>query len=93
MNNTDPAVANRRAAWRWGTLVVGMLSLQVVLGVAAVFLATGDESVAVIPNYYDKALAWDQQMAQQQASESLGWDVEMLETDYGKMGSGPCRSI
>lgn len=88
MNSQDPKVANRRAAWRWGSLVVGMLSLQVVLGVVAVMLATSDESSAVIPDYYNKALAWDDQMAQLEASKALGWQVEFVETDYGKMGSG-----
>ncbi len=68
--------------------MVGLLSLQVVLGVAAVMLATGDESVAVIPNYYDKALAWDEQMALRETSKSLGWQVEFVETDYGQLGSG-----
>lgn len=88
MKTTDPAIANRRAAWRWGSFVVGLLSLQVVLGVAAVMLATGDESVAVIPDYYDKALNWDEQMAQRQSSKALGWQVEFVETDYGQLGSG-----
>jgi nitrogen fixation protein FixH len=88
MKATDPAVANRRAAWRWGSFVVGMLSLQVVLGVVAVMLATGDQSVAVIPDYYDKALAWDEQMAEREASKALGWQVEFVETDYGQLGSG-----
>ena len=88
MKTTDPTVANRRAAWRWGSLVVGMLSLQVVLGAAAFVLATGDQSVAVIPDYYNKAIAWDEQVAQREASRSLGWQVDFVETDYGQLGSG-----
>lgn len=88
MNTTDASVANRRAAIRWGALVVGMLSLQVILGVVAVVLATSDQSAAVIPDYYNKALAWDEQRAQREASRSLNWQLEFVETDYGTMGSG-----
>ena len=34
--NKHPSDANRRAAIRWGSLVVGMLTLQVMLGVVAI---------------------------------------------------------
>ena len=88
MNNSDPSVANRRAAIRWGSLVVGMLTLQVILGVVAIRLATSDQSSAVIPDYYNKALAWDDQRAQREASQSLNWLLEFVETSYGKSGSG-----
>ena len=43
---------SRRAAWRWGTLVVTFLTLQVGIGVAAIVLSTGDRSVAIEPDYY-----------------------------------------
>mgnify|MGYP001555754167 CR=1 FL=1 len=88
MNQPDPSLANRRAAIRWGSLVVGMLTLQVILGVVAITLATSDQSAAVIPDYYNKALAWDEQRAQREASQSLNWQLEFVETNYGKVGSG-----
>jgi nitrogen fixation protein FixH len=69
--------ANRRAAWFWGTFVVGLLSLQVTGGVIAILLASGDESVAVVPDYYQKALKWDQEVALRAASDRLGWTAHL----------------
>lgn len=74
---TDIQRANRRAAWRWGSLVVGLLSLQVAGGIVAIILASSDESVAVVPNYHEKALNWDAEMAAQAASAALGWRCEV----------------
>lgn len=73
MNQLEIQKANRRAAWRWGALIVGLLGLQVLGGVAAIVLASGDKSVAVVPNYHEKALHWDDEMAAQAASAALGW--------------------
>lgn len=69
MTNAPPtkneriAKSNRWAAWRWGSLVVGMLGLQLVLGFVAVSLATNNDAAAVIPNYYEKSLQWDDDRA------------------------------
>ncbi len=65
--------AGRKAAWFWGGLVVTFLTAQVAVGVVAITLATGDPSVAVVPDYYQQALRWDEQQAVQQASDSLRW--------------------
>lgn len=85
MNQSELHAANRRAAWKWGSLVVGLLGLQVVGGVVAIILATGDESVAIVPDYHQKALQWDQEMAVRRASEALGWnlDVQAVQADDG----------
>ena len=81
--NSETHEANRRAAWRWGAFVVGMLGLQVAGGVMAIMLATGDQSVAVVPDYHQKALRWDEEVALRQASRSLGWTCEV---DYRTAG-------
>lgn len=65
--------ASRRAAWFWGTLVVSFLTMQVGIGAAAIVLATNDPSVAVVPDYYQKALDWDKSMEAQRVSDLLGW--------------------
>ncbi|KAA5545208.1 hypothetical protein FYK55_05935 [Roseiconus nitratireducens] len=70
------ADANRRAAWRWGSLVVCLLGLQVALGVAAIVLSTGDPSVAVVPDYYARSMRWDQTRALERDSQALGWSVQ-----------------
>ncbi|MFG0263003.1 MAG: FixH family protein [Novipirellula sp. JB048] len=71
-------IANRNAALRWGGFVVGMLSLQIAIGVIAVMLATGDPSVAVVPDYYQKSLAWDAQRESENASRQLGWTLTLV---------------
>lgn len=88
--NSQIAEANRRAAWRWGGFVVGLLSLQVAGGIFAIMLATGDESVAVVPDYHQKALQWDQEMAVQEASRQLGWtfDLQVISQDAEDRSDG-----
>jgi nitrogen fixation protein FixH len=62
-----------RSAWLWGSLVVAFLILQLVIGGLAFNLATGDPSVAVMPDYHQRALNWDDEMARRQRSDQLGW--------------------
>ena len=83
MNQSELKAANRRAAWRWGSLIVGLLGLQVAGGIYAIILASGDDSVAVVPDYHQKALQWDEEMAVRRASDALGWtcDVQAVPTD------------
>ena len=88
MNQTELQRANRRAAWRWGSLIVGLLGLQVAGGVIAILLATGDESVAVVPNYHEKALNWDREIAAQAASAALGWKCDVAPTGAGSLPAG-----
>ncbi len=59
----------------WIGLVIGLL-----LGNAAamgVLLAkAGDTSQRVLPDYYRRAVAWDETAAARRASAALGWSVE-----------------
>ncbi len=86
--DSDRQVANRKAALRWGGFVVGLLSLQVIGGVFAILLATGDESVAIVPNYHQKALHWDEQVAIATASSRLGWIAQMDPTHLHRGAAG-----
>ncbi|MDG2223838.1 MAG: FixH family protein [Rubripirellula sp.] len=90
MNESDFQTANRRAAWKWGSLVVGLLGLQVAGGIFAIMLATGDESVAVVPDYHQKALQWDEKRAVKRASDQLGWQcvIEALPVSEGRGFAG-----
>ena len=94
MSTTNVAInhpdANRRAAMRWGAFIVGLLSLQVAGGAFAIFLASSDESVAVVPNYHQQALNWDQQVALRDASAKLGWNAAMSQFD-GETGVAGLR--
>ncbi|GAA5510518.1 FixH family protein [Novipirellula caenicola] len=71
-------IANRNAAIRWGGLVVGLLSLQVAVGVVAIMLATGDPSAAVLPDYYQKSLEWDDHRKSESVSRELGWKLTLV---------------
>lgn len=75
--DAQAAAASRKAAWFWGALVVGLLGTQVLVGVGSVMIAIADPSASVVPDYYQKALAWDDEMARRAASEALGWEAEI----------------
>lgn len=92
MMDPDTQVANRRAAWRWGSMIVGLLGLQVAGGVMAIMLATGDESVAVVPDYHQKGLDWDKEVALRNASLSLGWNCQIAQLD-AKASSTPSDEV
>lgn len=65
----------RRARRFWLTFVVGFLSLQVVIGITSIVLATNDPTVAVIPNYHSSAVNWDTTRRSRQLTNELGWTV------------------
>ncbi len=71
--DNEQRAANRKAAWIWGSLIVGLLGSQVAVGVVSIVLATSDPSFAVVPDYHEKALKWDEAVAARQASDKLGW--------------------
>ncbi len=76
----------RRKGHFWPFLIVGLLALAIGANVAMVVLATSDPTFAVEPDYYQKALAWDGTMAQENANQALGWRLE------AGCGSGPNAS-
>ncbi|MCA9158177.1 MAG: FixH family protein [Planctomycetales bacterium] len=80
---TSPSAAEqanleRRARRWWVSAIVGLLGLQVVVGVGSVLLAVGDPTVAIVPNYHQKALDWDASQRAAHLTEKLGWEVVPL---------------
>lgn len=80
-----------RSAWLWGSVVVAFLILQLVIGGLAFNLATGDPSVAVMPDYHQRALNWDDEMARRKRSDQLGWQAaiswgEVIVGESGESG-------
>lgn len=63
--------------------MVGFLTFTLCLGFAAITLATQDPSVAVVPDYYQKALAWDETEKLRRDSEALGWAVQTSVSSKG----------
>jgi hypothetical protein len=81
MKNVEGAsVATTRAvrsSRRWPLIIVALLAGHVLLMAVACTIAIRDKSFAVVPDYYGKALEWDQQKAEQLASTRLGWHVQV----------------
>ena len=61
----------------WPIIIIGMLVGHVILMLVMVYLAVSDRSFAVEPNYYEKAMHWDETQAAQRASDALGWQAEL----------------
>lgn len=76
MQAVNSKLVERRARRVWVGLIVGLLSLQLMGGVMAVYLAVGDPTVAVIPNYYQAGLQWDVTRENLTRFTDLGWQVE-----------------
>jgi nitrogen fixation protein FixH len=70
--------AENRARHIWVTAIVGLLSLQVAVGVTSILLSVGDPSVAIIPNYHQAALDWDATHRAHELTQKLGWQINPI---------------
>lgn len=70
----DPA---RKQSMRWPLIVTGLLFCHVVLMLSVAAIAVRDPSFSVLPNYYQKALNWDQSQAAKRESAKLGWTIRI----------------
>jgi nitrogen fixation protein FixH len=71
---------------RWPWFLGGLLGVNVVVVATTIFYAVSDPSVAIEPQYYQKAQAWDQSKEAQAASDALGWSLSMAATAPGESG-------
>jgi nitrogen fixation protein FixH len=78
--NSD-APRRRAPAWRWPAIIIGLLVAHTTLMTTAAMIATHrpGES-AVIPDYYNKAQAWDAYKYQLAQADKLGWKIELEPT-------------
>jgi nitrogen fixation protein FixH len=67
--------AERHARLTWCSLVVLMLGGSVGMWIYAAVLAVSDPSMAIVPDYHEKALQWDKHLAIERATHALGWTV------------------
>lgn len=74
-NSSETIASETKSRLIWCGVVVGLLSLQILGCVVAAILATSSKSMAVLPDYHQKALQWDQLRAQQAEIEQLGWQA------------------
>lgn len=69
--NTPPTPRGRGLGW---PIAMGLvLAITVGVNLLVYRLAAGDPSVAVEPDYYDKAVHWDDELAQRRHNAALGW--------------------
>jgi nitrogen fixation protein FixH len=59
----------------WPLGVVAILTATVGLNIWVLRVANDDPSLAIEPNYYQKAVAWDSTMAQARENLALGWHL------------------
>lgn len=76
MNRSDLPNPPSRFANRWALFPVGLLGILVTVQVVLFRLSSGDSSFAIEPEYYQKAVNWDERMRERQASERLGWHAD-----------------
>jgi nitrogen fixation protein FixH len=61
--------------WLWPVGIVALLAGGAGANVGLLVIASRDASFAVEPDYYRKAVNWDQTMAQEARNAELGWRV------------------
>jgi nitrogen fixation protein FixH len=82
MTDAEHDHAGRGPRWSiWPGAIFALLGMNVAVVAVTTFLALGDSSVGVEPNYYEKAVDWDRIAAQRDRSAALGWTVEVVERD------------
>jgi nitrogen fixation protein FixH len=64
-----------KKGWQWPWAIGGLLGLCVAANVSLLVYANSDPGFAVEPDYYQKALDWDQHMAQERVNADLGWQA------------------
>ena len=71
----------RRAKYVWLTFVVLLLGLQLTIGGFAIRLATADRSAAIVPDYHNAALNWDEDRESRSRVQQSGWDFRWQLSD------------
>lgn len=71
-------------AFRWGVFVVMFLTGQIALGVTAIVLSKSDPSVAVVPDYYNRAVHWDEERRERNRSLEMAWTVDVIASRVDK---------
>ncbi|MBI5865450.1 MAG: FixH family protein [Planctomycetes bacterium] len=82
-NDNDPGRSPRRdnpppkSGRFWPMLVVALLVGQFAVTGATIYLSQNDPHFAVEPDYYEKAIHWDDTARQRELNERLGWKYEV----------------
>jgi nitrogen fixation protein FixH len=63
------------ARWGWPIGIAMVLVLSAGSNIAIMVVARQDKAFAIEPEYYEKALHWDDTMAQERRNLALGWNA------------------
>ena len=85
MSLADPAEsiasAEKRAKRFWIALVLFLFVIQSTIMGLVVHLAIGDPSAAVVPDYHNAALKWDETRRLLETADRLGWKIQFEPSD------------
>lgn len=82
--NTSRA-GSGQSLWPWPALLIVFFAINFIVVAITIVLASTDPSFAIEPNYYNRAINWDNEMARRQASEALGWHVVCDDAAVGEL--------
>lgn len=68
--------SQKRKGWVWPVAIALVLLLSAGSNIAVMLVARNDLSFAIEPDYYQKALHWDEVMEQEQRNLALGWSID-----------------
>jgi nitrogen fixation protein FixH len=79
--------ARRPSGWQWPLFIVGLLSINFTMVGVTIYYAAGDKSAAVEPDYYARALNFNDTIAQRATNAKLGWTTacELVASERGRM--------
>ncbi len=69
--STASRPAERLACFQWTSFILLLLGGSVGMWIYAAVLAVSDPSMAVVPDYHEKALQWDKHLEVQRASQAV----------------------
>lgn len=76
-----------KAGMGWPIGIIAILAGFVVGNLALMRLANDDPAMAIEPDYYKKAVAFDSTMAQEKRSNALGWSASTAIAPSGASGT------
>lgn len=66
-----------KKGWHWPWLIATLIFFTAGFQGWLIYAATHDSTMAIEPDYYRKAVAWDERMAQDSVNESLRWTARL----------------
>ncbi|MGI9517690.1 MAG: FixH family protein [Pirellulaceae bacterium] len=90
---TAGEMREKTAQLRWTAIILAFFLIQAIIWTVAFSITARDPSHAVVDNYDEKALNWDEQRALRQASAALGWTAGIHVDDAADIRSNRIVTI